>query len=394
VLTELNLDDLEVTRKLSQTNMKRKRQSKTDRLLVGLTTLALSYIFSKDSVAAQIQLRTRQHRQNVRIGIDEALLRICDGDECRHNEGTPKERNVNFDNLFIRGFSQAPSHPDSSTPSAVSPVPSFLVRDLQPLPSSFPTYELSGTPTFSTTLLPSMELPQQPLLIQSIFPSELPSSIMLQPSSTPSIRPTERGTETRSYSPSNSASAISSISELIDQNSTMSATNETLGLQNIGVVSPSSAPLSGPMVEGGHKLQSSAPSLIPLVMAPSGNGALKNVSATGATVPIEGETAICTVDSFGFFGSVTGTPVDLTFFYEVVSTNNISLTVVNDEIVPLIEAEISNMMLPTLFERQCRQVYPVRGQNSFRRRLEATGVSSSPADFILRGGECHIVFVI
>ena len=378
--------------------MKRKRHPKSDRLLVGLTTIALSSLFSKENVDAEVQLRTRQHRQHVRNGIDKPLLRICFGDKCRHNERTPKERNVDFDNLFIRSSSQTPSYPEIFIPSAVSTAPSFLVRDSPPLLSSFPTSELSATPTFDTTLLPSIKLSQNHSLIQSIYPSELPSITTLQPSSAPSIQPTEGGAETRSYAPSYTVPAILSSSDLDDQNTTISAGNGALnpaGHLNIDIVRPSNAPLIGPVVEEGpKKFQSSAPSLIPLIMAPSGDGAQKNVSAVGATNLNKGETTICAVDSLGFFGSVIGTPVDLTFFYEVVSTNNISLTVVNDEIVPLIEAELSNMMLPTLFEHQCSPVFTVKGRNSFRRRLEATGVSTSPADFVLRGGKCHIVFVI
>jgi hypothetical protein len=100
-----------------------------------------------------------------------------------------------------------------------------------------------------------------------------------------------------------------------------------------------------------------------------------------------GTTSNCTVDRTGTYGSVAGNADDLGFFYQVETFGDVSLASVNDDIVPLIETEISNLLLPELFASQCASVEGLRDLNKFREKQEATGFSSSPADFILRGGK-------
>jgi hypothetical protein len=45
------------------------------------------------------------------------------------------------------------------------------------------------------------------------------------------------------------------------------------------------------------------------------------------------------------------------------------------------------LLLPELFASQCASAEGLRDLNKFREKQEATGFSSSPADFILRGGK-------
>jgi hypothetical protein len=213
----------------------------------------------------------------------------------------------------------------------------------------------------------------------------------LRPSSTPSTRSPVQNVSGIQNAPSNNNSPqLGSTGEENDYNTTVLLSSEApafIGGPAIGSLRPSIAPSM--TVE---KITGTQPGLFfndSSIGGSSGEGGSDNTTMMllSGTQAATGATSNCTVDRSGTYGSVAGNAADLGFFYQIETIGDVSLASVNDDIVPLIEIEISNLLLPGLFESQCASVEGLRDLNNSRRKQEATGFSSSPTDFILRGGK-------
>jgi hypothetical protein len=99
---------------------------------------------------------------------------------------------------------------------------------------------------------------------------------------------------------------------------------------------------------------------------------------------------LCLSTEDGGFGSTNGDQVQLPFFYQVEAAPGTTETQMNGAILGDIEITLLDFMIPVFFS-DCRTPTPASGtaENPGSYPGEFVGLSSKPADFVLRGCEFH-----
>uniref|UniRef100_A0A7S4QN26 Uncharacterized protein n=1 Tax=Ditylum brightwellii TaxID=49249 RepID=A0A7S4QN26_9STRA len=283
-----------------------------------------------------------------------------------------------IDNLFgDRGNWKTPKEKNSINPDDLpnyKPVSSIT-------PSALPSTELSS----NFTLKPSVYPTNEPINVPSAMPpttssstpsdfsasnqSKKPNQNLLDikasvPSSFPSTQPSDLMTSKPSLLPSMHPIVVSSLMP-----SPMPSTTQYPFLPD------SSSP---------HALQSSpySSSLVlthSLPTFPSNPIPLAPLNSPSIMPSLNPSVLMCTTNG-DFITINTGQAKKISYFYEVETNPNISHSI--SSIIPMIESDIHNVLLPLLFEL-CHDVRRLKGslrQHHKERRVNVIGLSSQPPD--------------
>ena len=107
--------------------------------------------------------------------------------------------------------------------------------------------------------------------------------------------------------------------------------------------------------------------------------------------------AACQTNDLGDYGSVEGTPLVVTFIYELETEAGVTLGFIDDDVFPVLERSFNEYLLPVLFPNECGPASSsssrlLTAQNHNRqRRLKAIGLSTRPKDVISPVGACSLL---
>jgi len=99
----------------------------------------------------------------------------------------------------------------------------------------------------------------------------------------------------------------------------------------------------------------------------------------------------CVSDSDGRFGDPSANGVTLKYYYEIEYDTRVIPRVTN-RVLKTIQNQISDYLLPVLFQRACSDSRRKLAE-TLRRRLEAVGISALPDDVIVQGGTLIVVWL-